>query len=113
MNLFPPPSERDDVFKMYMSQYKRASKGIDSANTSRTYNELMRHIIEKFPYFDHTTSRVMAIAMVLAVENDTTFNREKASELIDIVFASVNTQKDKTLLIVDVARYYTRLLSQS
>jgi hypothetical protein len=109
MNLFPPPSEKDDVFKTYLSQYKRASKSIDSGATSRTYNEQMRQIIGRFPYFDHTTSQVMAIAMVLATENDVSFDRRKASELVDIVFASTNTSKDKSMLIIDVARYYTRL----
>jgi len=112
MNLFAPPNERNLEFKTYLSQFKAAAKSIDSAATTRTFNEQMRQIVEKFPYFDHTTSRIMAIAVHLVSSSSTTnpvFDREKAMTLIDTVFVSYRTKKDKTALLIDVARYYVRL----
>lgn len=113
MNLFPAPSERDQEFKTYLSQYKATAKALDTAATTRTFNEQMRMIIEKFPYFEHTTARVMAVAMHMAVSTspNTPFNIERASALIDTAFANFRTQKDKSLLLIDVARYYKRLQS--
>lgn len=119
MNLFPAPTERDQAFKTYLSQYKATAKAIDTAATTRTFNEQMRQIIEKFPYFDHTTARIMAVAMYMVATASTsnpTFDREKAASLIDTAFANFRTKKDQSTraaLIIDVARYFTRIISSS
>lgn len=110
MNLFPPSSERDTDYKVYLSQFKAASKMIDTAATTRSFNEQMRQIIEKFTYFDHTTPKIMAIAMYMATTY-TTFDHNAASLLIDTVYSNYNSKKDKSLLLIDVARYYYRLIS--
>lgn len=112
MNLFPNPSERDPEFKNYLSQLKAAAKAIDTASTTRGFNDQMRQIVEKFPYFGHTTPRVMAVAihMVMNSENPNEFDRERAATLIDTVFANFRTTKDRSTLIIDVARYYKHLL---
>lgn len=113
MILFPVANERDQVYKIYLSQYKTAAKLIDTAATSRTFSEQMRQIVEKFPYFEHTTPRIMAVAvyMVASAQNPDIFDREKALSLIDTVSVNVNTSKKRELLVIDVARYYKRLLT--
>ena len=112
MNLFPSPSERDQEFKAYLSQYKATAKALDTSATTRTFNEQMRMIIEKFPYFEHTTARIMAVAMHMAVSANpnASFNIGRASTLLDTAFANLRTDKDKSLLLIDTARYYKRLL---
>lgn len=110
MNLFPAPTERDQSYKVYLSSFKAASKIIDTAATNSTFNKQMRRIVEKFPYFDHTTAKTMAIAMTIATSSKT-FDRIEAMRLIDLVFSSLKTKKDKELLLIDVARYWVRLES--
>jgi len=115
MNLLPSLNERDERYNTYFSQYKTAVKIIDSTSTQRSSSEQMKNIVEKFPYFEHTTPKIMAIAMHMALSNGATltnFNTDMASTLIDSVFTSLRTTKDKSMLIIDVARYYTRLLQQ-
>jgi hypothetical protein len=114
MNLFPQLNEKDDKYNTYLSQYKTASKYINAASTSKSNTEQVRIIAEKIPYFEHTTPSLMAIAMHLALSNGATlnnFDENTASTLLDTVYSSLKTSKDKKMLIIDVARYYTRLLS--
>lgn len=113
MNLLPPPSESSNEYKTFLSQYKASARAIDTSASGTTFNQQMRQIIEKFPYFDHTTARVMAVAMHLAATAtgpNTPFDREKARSLIDTAFASYRTKKDKSTLLIDTARYYHRIL---
>lgn len=116
MNLFPAPNEKNIEFKNYLSQLKVSAKAIDSSSTTRGFNEQMRQIIEKFPYYTHTNPRIMSVAMTLATSVDPsrpTFDRVKADELLSIVFPNSKTPKDRSALLIDTARYWERLISSS
>jgi hypothetical protein len=77
----------------------------------------MKQIIAKFPYFDHTTARIMAVAMHLAATTNPSnpiFDRDKAISLVDAAFANFRSKKDiaaRSLLVIDVCRYWYKLTS--
>lgn len=109
MSLYPNPTEKDIDFKTYLSEYKRAVRSIDTSTTNNTLNSQMRLIVEKFPNFIYTNNRVMAIAVHLLMINEKTFDKVRASMLINQVFSSYKTAKDKKNIIIDVYNYWTRL----
>ena len=109
MNLYPLPTEKDIDFKTYLAQYKRIVKIIDTSATSNTFNSQMRLIVEKFPYFKYTNHRAMAIAVHLVMINNKTFDKAIVRPLIDQIFASYKTNKDKMNIIIDVFSYWSKL----
>lgn len=119
MNLYPPPSERDPEYKTYLTQYKNASKSIDTASTSRGYGDQMTQVIEKIPYFDHTAPKIMASVVYLIATSQShtpAFDKDKEKNLLDTIFAGYRTSKKseeekKKYLLIDAARYWTRLQS--
>lgn len=108
MNTLIPINENDQEYKVYLSILKNAAKQLDAGASKKTFNDYMRGIQEKFPNFPQTNPRVMVIAYHM-INLGKRFDPELAMTLINIVFASNKNVKDKNLLVIDVARYYTRL----
>jgi len=113
MNIFFDVKQNDPKYKLYLSQYKIATRDIPNMSESKNINEQMMLIISRFPYFEHTNAKLMAIAMSLLTRNEDSFNRSEATSLARQVFGNMINESDITGILVDISRYWTRLRSQS
>lgn len=125
----------DPSYKTYESTLFETYKTLLSDATKDMKIVMMRDIRNKFPYFKHTMPKVMAIAYYLhkVASMDTQsdiptikevktvapvypyrsgtlpFNQELAITSVESVFRDYTTNKNKHLIVLDVARYYEHL----
>lgn len=107
MNIFPPPSEKDPVYKAYFTQFRNIVKSIAGEATSELASNWMRAMIQKIPYWQHTNPAVMAVSVYLANKGKK-IDRIEALDLIDKI-PEPSTKKNKDLLLIDIGKYFTRL----
>lgn len=113
MNIFFVIKQNDPKYKLYLSQYKIATKDIPNMSESTNINEQMMLITSRFPYFEHTNPKLMAIAMSLLARNEENFNRSEATNLAKQVFGNAINESDIKGILTDVSRYWKRLRTES
>lgn len=107
MNILPPHSEKDEQYKAYYSVFKSAANQIAGDTSKTAFADWMRNVVAKFPYYEYTTARTMAVAALMAAEGD--FTPERARILLRTVYGTVKDASQIDLLVIDVARYVRRL----
>jgi len=99
----------DSGFKMYVSGMKSVVKNLDPNIRETTLVGWMQDISAEFPYYKYTNPQVMAIAKYMAQTIPGRFDTDLARAYIQRAYFSYVGKKSIDNIIIDVARYWTRL----
>jgi hypothetical protein len=102
----------DSGFKMYVSGMKSVVKNLDPNIKDTTLVGWMQDISTEFPYYRYTNPQVMAIAKYMVQSVPGRFDPDVARGYIQRAYYSYIGKKSIDTVLIDVARYWTRL-SQS
>lgn len=101
MNLYALSSDKDATYKAYASQFKSAYNMIDANVSPRAYEDMMRIVVESFPYYENTNAKVMAVSIYM-ISKGTSFDPMLALNLTKRIFKDDHQPS----LVIDVGRYY-------
>lgn len=128
----------DPTYKTYESIFFETYKKLNPETSQSSKTGIMTNIRNKIPYYKHTMPKVMAIAYHMvnvseiegrseSIENENVqiirtkevkypytirekkFNRTEALKHVENIFKNYITNKNKNLIVLDVARYYEHL----
>lgn len=102
-------NEKDPEYATYASVYKATARILNTQATLKSFSDQIRQVRERFPYFERTNPKIMAIAMYVAV-SEPDMSNGSIMDLITRVFPSSQLKnKDSGPLLIDVKRYIKRL----
>lgn len=99
----------DSGFKMYVSGMKSVIRNLDPNVKETTLVGWMQDISMEFPYYKYTNPQVMAIAKYMLQTVPGRFDPDVARAYIHRAYFSYIGKKNIDSVVVDVARYWTRL----
>lgn len=110
MNIYHPPDEKDAEYSRYATSFKIAAKIISPDSPESRLNDWLRNIRMRVPYFINTHAPLMAVASYLA-DGGKEFSVSVANSAISAVMQDIREDRDPSMIIIDVKRYYDLLTS--
>jgi hypothetical protein len=106
--LYNPPLDGTDVYKTYLTTFRDALEKLDTTLFQEHPRWLKNTIIPKFPLYQYTSAKVMALAIYEIGHEQ--FNAVRVANNAAKVFVGEKIA-DVNPITMDVFSYYTRLTS--